>query len=474
MNVKMSNVLPRNVALPAGWHWQDLEAVATVLAGNPAPQGEQFFAHGKHPFVRVYDMGQLGSIARLTKTRDYVTDEAASRLRSFPEGAVLFTKSGASTLLNQRAILGQESFVVSHIAVAIPTEKVSSEWIYYWLLTVDFNHIAHATTLPSLPLSKVKSISIPVAPVGEQRRIVAEIEKQFTRLEAGVAALKRVQAGLKRYRAAVLKAACEGRLVPTEAEIQRPGARGQKPARVFETGEALLARVLAERRRSLQGRCRYEEPAAPITTELPPLPESWTWVTVEQLLRNDSGLGYGILKPGKEDPNGVPMVRVMDIGDGKLADTEIVKVEAWLSEEFNRTVLESGDILLAVMATVGRCTVVPERLVGANVNRALAVIKPTSLVPSKFLELAIRSPRLQHLFQKNKIGSAQARINLSDLRTYCLPLPPLAEQTRIVAEVERRLSVIDELEGVVSANLRRAGRLRQAVLQRAFVGYRIP
>ena len=60
---------------------------------------------------------------------------------------------------------------------------------------------------------------MPVPPPKEQRRIVAEIEKQFTRLEAGVAALRRVQANLKRYRAAVLKAACEGNLVPTEAEL---------------------------------------------------------------------------------------------------------------------------------------------------------------------------------------------------------------------------------------------------------------
>ena len=78
----------------------------------------------------------------------------------------------------------------------------------------------------------------------EQRRIVAEIEKQFTRLEAGVAALRRVQANLKCYRAAVLKAACEGRLVPTEAEFSR--AEG----RPFESGQQLLARSRPDRRRN--------------------------------------------------------------------------------------------------------------------------------------------------------------------------------------------------------------------------------
>ena len=103
----------------------------------------------------------------------------------------------------------------------------------------------------------------------EQRRIVAEIEKQFTRLDAGVTALRRVQANLKRYRAAVLKAACEGHLVTTEAERLKAEGRGLKN---FESGEQLLKRILTERRQNWQGRGKYKEPATPNTTNLPPLP----------------------------------------------------------------------------------------------------------------------------------------------------------------------------------------------------------
>ena len=97
-------------------------------------------------------------------------------------------------------------------------------------------------------------------PFPEQHRIVAEIEKQFTRLDASVAALRRVQANLKRYRASVLKAACEGRLVPTEAELARAEGRD------YERADRLLERILAERRaplgearetsRQVQGTCR--------------------------------------------------------------------------------------------------------------------------------------------------------------------------------------------------------------------------
>ncbi len=89
----------------------------------------------------------------------------------------------------------------------------------------------------SLELPMRLRFAIPLAPLAEQRRIVAEIEKQFTRLEAGVAALRRVQANLKRYRAAVLKAACEGRLVPTEAELAKSEPKWQRrPAAEAEPG----------------------------------------------------------------------------------------------------------------------------------------------------------------------------------------------------------------------------------------------
>ena len=85
---------------------------------------------------------------------------------------------------------------------------------------------------------------------------MAEIEKQFTRLEAGVAGLRRVQANLKRYRAAVLKAACEGKLVPTEAELAR------QEGRTYETGAQLLERILTERRQKWNGKGKYKEPAS--------------------------------------------------------------------------------------------------------------------------------------------------------------------------------------------------------------------
>ncbi len=119
---------------------------------------------------------------------------------------------------------------------------------------------------------------IPVAPLDQQKRIVAEIEKQFSRLDEAVANLKRVKANLKRYKAAVLKAAVEGRLVETEAELAR------REGRSYETGAQLLQRILETRRSQWQGKGKYKEPAAPDTTDLPELPEGWVWASLDSLI----------------------------------------------------------------------------------------------------------------------------------------------------------------------------------------------
>jgi type I restriction enzyme, S subunit len=346
------------------------------------------------------------------------------------------------------------------------TEQVYPKWVLYWLRSkqgrADIERLSSGNqeSMRNIGQERIRAISLPLPPPDEQVRIVAEIEKQFTRLDAGVAALRRAQANLKRYRAAVLKAACEGRLVPTEAQLAR--AEG----RPFESGQQLLARILTERRQNWQGRGKYKAPAELYSTSLPQLPEGWMWATADQLT---SVITDGEHITPERSEFGILLLSARNVLDGRISVEDVDYVPQHEYDRIaKRLVVAPGDVLLSCSGSVGRSAVVPEGLLFTLV-RSVAVLKPLAAA-GKYLSIALRSPFLKQQILSKQTQTAQANIFQGKIKVLCVPVPPLAEQTRIVAEVERRLSVVEELESVVSANLRRATRLRQSILQKAFTG----
>ena len=202
------------------------------------------------------------------------------------------------------------------------TEAISPAWLYYVVQTNNFidsmTKLVQGVLYPAVRPKDIASYSIPLAPLSEQERIVAEIEKQFTRLDAGIAALKRIQDNLKRYRASVLKAACEGRLVPTEAELARAEGRDYEPADVLlqrilkerrrKWEEAELAYMMANRQVATDKVCRkkYTEPKVPNLSELPKLPEGWVWANWEQVGFSQNGRSF----PSREyQSSGIKLLR---------------------------------------------------------------------------------------------------------------------------------------------------------------------
>lgn len=443
---------------PNNWPWLELEQVAQVTAGNPAPQGDEYFLEGKRPFVRVQDLGRLNGASHLRETVDLVNDKASATLRLFPKGSVLFTKSGASLLLNQRAILGADMHVVSHIGVAVPGPRISSEWLYYWLRTVDFADISHGANMPSLPLSRVKKISIPVPSLDEQRVRIAEIEKQFSRLDEAVANLQRAKANLKRYKAAVLKAAVEGRLVETEAELAR------REGRSYETGDRLVQRICEERRAKWTGKGKYKEPIPPATNSLPKLPEGWSWATMPQLGELDRGKSKH--RPRNDDAlygGPYPFIQTGDVrrSDGSITEYTQTYSEFGLSQS---RLWPVGTLCITIAANIAETGIL--QLEACFPDSVVGFIPSVGSSIAEYVEYFIRTAR--EGLDRFASSTAQKNINLEILRAVAIPTPPLAEQRRIVAEVARQLSIVREVEAQVDVNLKRADASRQAILAKAF------
>jgi len=443
------------------WERVRLKEIATILNGYPFESG-RFKKSGGTPLIRIRDILP-------GKTETFYEGEFDSAFL-VKRGEILVGMDGD---FHCEPWTGEPGLLNQRVCKITPDEtRYAKQFLRYVLpgYLRAINEQTPSVTVKHLSSRTIADIPLPLPPLPEQGRIVSEIEMQFTRLEAGVAALRRVQANLKRYRAAVLKAACEGRLVPTEAALARSQRFTKNGHPAYETGEALLARILTERRQNWQGRGQYKEPAAPETAGLPPLPEGWAWATVEQL---STLVQYGSSAKTKEDSTGVPVLRMGNIQEGKF-NFDKLKYLPKQHDEFPELLLARGDLLF-------------NRTNSAELVGKTAVFKDTPQ-PCSFASYLIRVrfgggclPDFVSYFINSVFGRAwiadvvsqqvgQANVNGTKLQALAIPLPPLAEQTRIVAEVERRLSVVEELESVVSANLQRATRLRQSILQKAFTG----
>ena len=358
----------------------------------------------------------------------------------------------------------------TYFVEATPSTDLS--FFSYLLKTTNLAGMDRSTAIPGLNRDDYGEVTIPLPPLAEQRRIVAAIETQFARLDASVAALRRAQANLRRYRASVLKDACQGRLVPAEAKLARSEGREYEPAAV------LLERVLAQRRARWESqekrRGKYREPSAPDASALPQLPEGWAWATVEQL---SFRIQYGTSRKASGDAEGVPVLRMGNIQDGAL-DFSDLKYLPSQDEEMEKTLLNPGDLVFNRTNSpelVGKSAVYNESHPSACfASYLIRVSFPEGCLPDYICFFINSQHGREYIAQVRSQQVGQANVNGTKLAAMPIPLPPLAEQRRIVAEVERRLSVAQQAAAAVEASLARAERLRQSILKQAFSGRLVP
>jgi type I restriction enzyme, S subunit len=306
-------------------------------------------------------------------------------------------------------------------------------------------------------------------PLSEQQRIVEATESYFTRLDDAVETLERVQRHFKRYRASVLKAAVEGRLVLTEAELARAEGRDYEPASV------LLGRILAERRRRWQqvgGPGKYREPLAPDTANLPELPEGWCWATVEQVGHVSGGLTMNAIRDRLRVR--LPYLRVANVYADELRLDDVKEIGVG-EGEIERALLEPGDLLVVEgngsIDQIGRVALwdgTIERCVHQN-HLIKVRFELTSL--GRWTLIWLLSPHGRRVVEGAASSTSGLHtLSLAKVGSLTLPLCPLAEQSRIIAEVDRLLSVIERSADTTAIASRRSERLRQAILKWAFEG----
>jgi len=168
------------------WERKKLGEVCEVFSGSSAPQGKIYFKNGKYPFVRVQDLGRYGRTINLVDIKDYINDVAIKELGMVraEKGTILFPKSGAAIATNNRAILGIDAFIVSHLAALKPIEEIADTYfVYYWLCLTDMIQYMENPGYPSLKLSTISKIFISLPTLEVQHRVTNALKKKIGQIE---------------------------------------------------------------------------------------------------------------------------------------------------------------------------------------------------------------------------------------------------------------------------------------------------
>ncbi|WP_233560997.1 hypothetical protein [Sorangium cellulosum] len=409
-------------------------------------------------------------------------------------GDFLFSRANTISLVGACVIARRVTrrVMLSDKILRLRLRGVEPAWVLYFLRSaVGRSHIERLATgnqesMRNIGQDRIRSIPVPIAPRVEQQRTIAAIEQHLSDIDAGVASLERVLANLKRYRASVLKDACEGRLVPTEAELAR------KEGREYEPGDVLLRRILDERRarweadqlakmsakgqvpRDERWKAKYEEPKKPDRSELPKLPEGWAWAKLGSVADVQLGQQRAPVHAAAEVT--YPYVRAANITWRGL-DLSDVKQMGFPDPDRYR--LEPGDVLLSEASgspsEVGKPAIWRGEIPGCCYQKTLLRVRSycSELLP-EWLHLGFMRDALSGRFAKMAPGVGILHLTAERMLEWPVLIAPVAEQRRILAEVARLLSITDEMDRVVDVQLARARRLRQSVLKSAFEGKLVP
>ena len=424
--------------IPGSWEWVRLGAITTVLGGKRIPAGRKLSqSNTGHVYIRVSDMkDDIVSMDNL----QYVPEDIFPSISRYiiNKEDVFITVAGT---------IGRIGKIPPELDGANLTENadrlvftiIDQDWLIKCLQSVIVQSQISAVTTqvgqPKLAILRIQNLLIPLPPVEEQKRIVVKIEELLPKIEEyGKAqdALNKLNAELpERLKKSILQEAIEGRLVPQDPN--------DEPASV------LLNRIREEKQQLVkEGKLKKKDLIeTPITEDEIPfeIPESWEWVRLGYVSKLLGGFAF---KSHEYTSEGSRVIRISDISEKGFVNNNIVRHS--YNENLNQYVIYPKDILMAMTGgTVGKSlfvnTVPEEKML---LNQRVALIRCYDILVD-YIDYVIKSNYIQSIISDSK-NSTNDNISMADIFNFMIPLPPLAEQHRIVEKLEQLLGEVDKLK----------------------------
>ncbi len=406
--------------LPKEWKWVKLGEACEIVSGN-TPKGLELISNkGEYQFYKVSDMNLAGNEIRMNVSNLKLTIEEIKKLKVkvYPKGSVIFPKRGGAILTNKKRILSQDASFDLNVMGILPNDKVSSNYLFYWIQKLDLSKIYDGSNVPQINNKNVAPLDFPLPPKPTQLAIVSKIEELFSELDKGIENLRMAQQQLKTYRQSVLKWAFEGKL--TNENVKE--------------GE---------------------------------LSEGWDLSNLGELKQFSL---YGPRFSSKDyTENGVAVLRTTDISERGKVDWENSPKLNLSSAEYEKYKLLKNDLLITRTGSIGRLSIfndTKQAIPGAFLIH-YRLVKDLNVW---YIFHFLKSQKAQKHFSEHSFGVGRPNLNVPNIELLQIPIPSTEEQNKIVQEIESRFSVADKMEESITQSLQQAEALRQSILKKAFEG----
>jgi type I restriction enzyme, S subunit len=393
-----------------GWEIKKLGEVCDIIGGGTPSKAKKEFYTGTIPWATVRDMQS----DFLSKTEFKINESAAknSSTNIIPKGNIIIaTRVG----LGKVCILKSDTAINQDLKGIIPKKKnlLDTNFLFHWFKITGEEIIKHGTgaTVQGVRVSFIEALEIPIPPIDEQKRIVEILDEAF-------AAIDKAKANV-------------------EKNLQN----------AKELFESYLRNVFVNKG------------------------DDWEEKKLEDVVDEKCTLSYGIVQPGEEYLNGLPVVRPTDLTSKLIQVEGLKKINPALAEGYKRTKLVGDELLLCVRGSTGVVSIATKELKGANVTRGIVPIRfKTNVIQQAFAYYLLISKYMQQQITSKTYGAALMQINIGDVRKLSVLVPPIDEQNKLIYNLDNLLQHSKRLEEIYQSKLYDLEELKKSILQKAFSG----
>lgn len=392
------------------WQTKTLGEVCEIGAGNSAPQKKEMFEEGEYPFFRTSDVGKI-HLGIIYDSADMLNQKGIEKLKLFPRGTLLFPKSGASTFLNHRVLMGVNGYVSSHLATIKVKEKfLLDSFLYYYSRIIDSRNLMQDQNYPSLRLSDISNIKINFPSLEEQKQIVKILDEVFESI----------------------------------SKSKENAEKNLKNAK--ELFEAYLEEIFSNSK------------------------EDWEEKKLGEVCEFIRGPFGGSLKKSFFKETGYAVYEQRHAIYNKFDNIRYF-VDEKKFNEMKRFELFPEDLIMSCSGTMGKIAIAPKNIKRGIINQALLKLSPSKKLLNIFLKLWMESSDFQKKIREYSLGAAIQNVaSVKILKDIRIKLPSISEQKTIVQKLDLLSKEIKELESIYEQKVKDLEKLKKSMLQKAFSG----